>query len=115
MKLLFDANISIRAVQALREEGFDVLSIQDIQPNETDIRILSLAVKQKRVLVTYDKDFGDLVFRDKHRHSGIVILRTGDEYWKTQATTIKKFLQTVNQKELAEYVWIVTDKGIRKR
>lgn len=115
MKLLLDANISFRVVLQLRAEGFDVISIQELNPNETDKKILARALRQKRVVVTYDKDFGDLVFRDNLKHQGVVILRTGNEKWSAQLETIKNFFQKIKTSEMSLYVWIVTDKEIRKR
>lgn len=115
MKLLLDANISIRTVLQLRKEGFDVTSIQELNPNETDTKILARAFKQKMVVITYDKDFGDLVFRDHLKHSGVIILRTRNETWKSQVETIKQFFQKIKIPEISSHVWIVTDKDIRKR
>jgi predicted nuclease of predicted toxin-antitoxin system len=45
------------------------------QPSISDDEVLAIAVKKGVVLLTQDKDFGDLVFRDRHTHSGVVLIR----------------------------------------
>jgi predicted nuclease of predicted toxin-antitoxin system len=76
MKFLADENFPLRAVDALRQEGFDVSSIREIQPGTNDERVLSLCEAQGRALMTLDKDFGDLAFQ--HRlpaECGILLFR----------------------------------------
>ena len=65
MKFLADENFPLRAVDALRQEGFDVSSIREIQPGTNDESVLSLCEAQGRALMTLDKDFGDLAFQHR--------------------------------------------------
>ncbi|MCY2926364.1 MAG: DUF5615 family PIN-like protein [Planctomycetota bacterium] len=63
MKLLLDENMPMAAVAALRELGHDVLCVQEVMPGSSDSRILERAGADTRVLVTFDQDFGELVYR----------------------------------------------------
>ncbi|MDP4241135.1 MAG: DUF5615 family PIN-like protein [Bacteroidota bacterium] len=49
----------------LREAGFDVIRIQEIAPATEDPDVLSTAVAQQRILLTFDRDFGELIFHKK--------------------------------------------------
>lgn len=63
MKFLLDVCVSSRTLQAfLAGEGHDVLSALVIDPRASDERLLALALQGERVLITADKDFGELVF-----------------------------------------------------
>lgn len=62
MRLLADENIEREFVDLLREMGHDVAWGQDVHPQWPDPRVLALAVNEGRVLVTEDKDFGELVY-----------------------------------------------------
>lgn len=47
--------------------------------SKPDTDILSIANKDNRILLTTDKDFGELVFKEKFVHSGVILLRLKDE------------------------------------
>ena len=59
----------------LREEGHTVLAIVEMEPSISDEAVLEIANQQGMVLLTGDKDFGELVFRDRQYAFGIVLIR----------------------------------------
>ena len=75
MKFLLDACAASRALHdALAELGHDVLSAWEGYAHSTDEALLALAYEEGRVLVTEDKDFGELVFLRRLPHPCIVRL-----------------------------------------
>lgn len=75
MKFLLDVCVSSRSLDSfLVREGHDVLSVLTIDPKASDEEILEFAVNDDRVLVTEDKDFGELVFVRGLPHGPIVRL-----------------------------------------
>ena len=75
MKFMLDVCVSSRSLQAfLIAQGHDVLSVSAIDPKASDERIMALAIEENRVLVTEDKDFGELVFVRRLPHGPIVRL-----------------------------------------
>ena len=76
MRLLLDENIPAAAAKAFVSGGHDVLWIRTDAPGMSDKDVLSRASTEKRVLITFDKDFGKLVFDFWLTAScGIIILR----------------------------------------
>lgn len=76
MRLLANENIPLDAVTALRADGHDVAWIAEDAPSITDDAVLARASAESRVLVTMDKDFGELAFRaGLPAASGIVLAR----------------------------------------
>ena len=65
MRFVVDASTGMHIVRHLRASGHDVLAVAEIMPNAQDKEILAVALEQARVLVTNDKDFGELVFRSE--------------------------------------------------
>jgi predicted nuclease of predicted toxin-antitoxin system len=59
---LADENFPRPALKALRDAGQDVAWIADSHSGATDIEVLKLCMAQRRVLLTFDKDFGELAF-----------------------------------------------------
>jgi len=75
MRLLVDESTGKRISQLLKEAGHDVLFVGDTMSGSSDETILAEAASQGRILVTDDKDFGELVFRLSRPTSGVVLLR----------------------------------------
>jgi predicted nuclease of predicted toxin-antitoxin system len=76
MRLLASENFPRVAVEALRSAGHDVLWVRLEAPGATDERVLELARAESRVLLTFDKDFGELVLRGGRSASpGVVLFR----------------------------------------
>ena len=75
-RFLANENASREAVLAARAAGFDVTWMVELQPGADDDVVLSLAQREAGVLITFDKDFGELVFRHGSAGSpGILLLR----------------------------------------
>ena len=72
MRLLLDTCIWGGAIPELRASGHDVLWTGDWQQDPGDDEILAIAHRERRVLVTLDKDFGELAIVHERPHSGIL-------------------------------------------
>ena len=75
MKLLADENIDTAIVVRLRQDGHSVLHVTEMEPGITDEVVLHRANEHSALLLTEDKDFGELVFRHRLVHQGVVLLR----------------------------------------
>ena len=75
MRILADENIDPDLIDWLRAEGHDVVSIREVARGAPDTHVLAMATDQERILLTADKDFGDLVFRRGLPAPGIILLR----------------------------------------
>ena len=75
MNLLADENIDRQIVERLRHEGFDVRYIAETDAGISDDEVLDLANRDGSLLLTADKDFGELVFRLKKITVGVVLIR----------------------------------------
>ena len=64
-----------QAYLRLRQEGHNVRSIAEMDPGISDDVVLSLANQEADVLLTADKDFGELVYRQGRLMSGILLVR----------------------------------------
>lgn len=77
MRLLANENVPLDAVTALRENGHDVAWIREDARGSSDEQILRRAQQEERILITFDKDFGELAFRSKlPATSGVILFRT---------------------------------------
>src|SRR6185436_19947827 len=74
MKVLLDSCISSQAIEVIRQAGHDVTWAGDWPKDPGDEEILRLAAAESRVLVTIDKDFGELVVVRGMIHAGLIRL-----------------------------------------
>lgn len=113
--LLADENIPGGTIAYLRAESFDVLSIQEIAPGIADEAVLELAAAESRILVTFDRDYGELIFRQGKRPPRSVIYfrlypATADELNAMILRLIRGDLGTLDGNMV-----VVSQEGIRKR
>ncbi len=78
MRLFADENLPASILQWLRETGHDVGSASEIKSGEVDEHWLNLANNEQRLIVTSDKDFGELVYREGLSSFGVILLRMDD-------------------------------------
>jgi predicted nuclease of predicted toxin-antitoxin system len=114
-RLLADENIPLASVALLRNNGYDVLAISEHAPGIADVDILRLAREQDRVLVTFDRDFGELVYRDLAPvPPAIIYLRLPPSTPEEPGRTIAALLAD-GEVQIAGRFSVVTPDGIRQR
>ena len=75
MRFLADESCDFAVVRALRLGGHDVGAVAEIAPRADDETVLELAVREVRLLLTEDKDFGQLVYAAGRATGGVILLR----------------------------------------
>jgi predicted nuclease of predicted toxin-antitoxin system len=75
MNFVADENVDQPIITSLRVSGHTVLAVVEMEPGISDEAVLQIANEQGMVLLTGDKDFGELVYRDRQYAFGIVLIR----------------------------------------
>ena len=76
MRFLLDENAELRIAAFLTQAGHDVTSIvQDHPRSISDEQVLAIAHAEQRIIITNDRDFGDLIFRLRLPHAGVIYFR----------------------------------------
>ena len=113
MTLIADENLHVHIVQALRDKGYEVLSIRELRPSIADIDVLEFARANQGVVMTEDKDFGELAFRDGHHDVGIILLRLSTA---TVEEKINLLLAAISLgHDLATHMTVISEKQTRLR
>ena len=86
MKIVADESVDQQIVDRLRLKGQEVLYIAELDPGIDDETVLSRGEQANAILLTADKDFGELVFRQRLLHSGVLLIRLAglDAYIKAE-------------------------------
>ena len=115
MKILADESVDRPIVERLRMSGCDVDYIAEINPSISGQEVLNIANKTQALLLTVDKDFGELIYRDRLENvGGVVLLRVAG---LTAEEKAQKALEAVQDFWLnKEYKFLVITKtGVRSR
>lgn len=75
MRLLADESCDFSVVQALRTAGHDITAATETAKSADDSVIIDLARDEARLLLTEDRDFGQLVFAAAKETAGVVYIR----------------------------------------
>lgn len=78
MLLVADESVDSLIINGLRNDGFDIYSISENKAGIDDLEVLKIANKFGSLLITEDKDFGELTYRLRIEHKGILLIRLAD-------------------------------------
>ena len=112
MRFLVDECTGPKVAQWLRDQGHEVFSVYDEARGLDDSTILSKAFSENWILMTNDRDFGEMVFRELHPHRGVVFLRLPDERPAAKIDAIRKLLDSYAD-QLADRFVVVTEFQVR--
>lgn len=114
MKLLLNENLGRSAAEALRRQGHDVIWIGDDFSGTQDQAVLAKAKSEGRILVTKDKDFGELAFKSGEAHDGIILLRLEDEAPANAVRVIEGILARIANRKPPFFI-VASDSEFRIR
>jgi predicted nuclease of predicted toxin-antitoxin system len=88
MKFLADESCAGPVIQALREAGHDVVAIAEITRGAVDEAVMTRALGERRILITEDSDFGELVYARGHSSAGVILVRFPNRVRRAKPTSV---------------------------
>jgi predicted nuclease of predicted toxin-antitoxin system len=114
MKFLADAHISVEMIQMLLALGHDCLDSSTIPARMPDVEVLRMAANDARIVVTSDKDFGELVFVHSIACPGVVLIRVALAKETDRVAHVRAVWPIVMSRLPGSFVTITTS-GVRAR
>lgn len=114
MNLVADENIDRQVVETLRAAGHSVTTAYELEPGLDDPALLALARSGEALLLTADKDFGELVYRQGQAFFGVVLVRLPGMTPADRAARIAQVLAT-HAEELPGAFTVVSTASTRVR
>lgn len=96
-RILVDVGVGKNVESWLDAQGYDVVAVRDINPRMRDGEIMKLAEVEKRLILTMDKDFGELVYRMSRKHVGVLLLRMEDADKHRKLTAVQSIFSLHGQ------------------
>ncbi len=97
MKFLVDECTGPAVATWLRKEGYEVFSVFDEARGLGDDKILAKSYAEGWILITNDKDFGEMVYRKNYPHCGIIFLRLNSQRAVVKIEALKRLLATYTE------------------
>jgi predicted nuclease of predicted toxin-antitoxin system len=114
MRILANENVPGPVIGVLRERGHDVAAVKEIMPGASDHVVLQRAQSEARLIVTLDKDFGELAVRfGLSAKTGVILLRLGGS--TPDADNARAVAAITSREDWAGHFAVVTDDRIRVR
>jgi len=114
MNIVADESVDAEVVQGSRQDGHCVTYIAEVSPTATDDAVLAEATRQKAILVTADKDFGDQIYRQRKPHAGVVLLRLAG-LANARKSTLARVVFRDHADKLPDAFCVVTPGNLRVR
>ena len=93
LKFLIDVGVGKKVEKWFVNQGYDIKCVRDIDPRMLDKEILKIAVSEKRMVITMDKDFGELVYNSGLLHAGVLLLRLEDAKSNEKVKIVENILE----------------------
>ena len=110
MRFLLDECCNVELALSLRKEGHDVLYVTESNPSISDREVLQISYSENRILITEDKDFGELVYRFKLKTQGVILLRFSISDRHLKWTALKKLVDIKSKDLKGKFVVVDKDK-----
>ena len=114
MKLLVDECCDPRLVATLRRAGHDVRYVLESDAGASDEQLAALSIEQHRILITEDKDFGELAMRHGKTLPGLILLRIAPENRRLKPARVLALLAREGKRLPGKYV-VVDETSMRLR
>ena len=116
MRILLDENLPRRTVGLLQSAGHDVVSVLEVARGISDEEVLDYAVREGRILVTLDTDFGRLIYDRDYRlppPPGLILFRIAGVPSESRPDYVADVIE--GQTEWVGFFWVVGSQNIRPR
>ena len=104
MRFLADESCDFAVVRALRSSGHDVLAVSEFAPRAEDPDVINLSVREGRILLTEDKDFGQLVYAHGLESIGVIFLRFPSHVRKQIARDLTRMVKKEGDQLIGSFV-----------
>jgi len=93
LKFIVDECTGSNVAGWLKQKGFEIYDVYAENKGADDEWILEKSFKENYIVITNDKDFGELVFRKGKGHRGVIFLRLQKETDENKISTISKVIK----------------------
>jgi|ERR1035437_5003572 predicted nuclease of predicted toxin-antitoxin system len=115
MKLLANENFPKASVKLFREKGYDITYISEYKGGITDEEVMQIAIREGRTILTFDKDYGELIYKHGYKPmQGVIFLRLFDFNPEEPSELLMKLFEN-NEFSFEGFFTVVDNNAVRQR
>jgi len=116
MKFLADQCVFGKTIRTLRENGFEVVTLRDLdKASASNAEVLAIASEQDLILISNDLDFANILIHPPGTHQGLIVLRVNQQTEDLVHQNLVEYLATVNRESLRRALTVIDHRGWRIR
>ena len=104
--LLADESVNKNLIIAIRSNGYDVFSVRENMRSEDDIKIAQFSLNPLRIIITEDKDFGEIVYHQNLKVAGVILLRYSPKDYNIIEGKLLNYLATHLHDSIGKFIVI---------
>ena len=104
LRFLADESCDFAAVRVLRADGHDVVAVSEVTQRSVDRELIEQSAREKRILITEDKDFGWFVFVSHEDSAGVILIRFPGDARETLVQTIRELVSEQGEQLYGAFV-----------
>jgi predicted nuclease of predicted toxin-antitoxin system len=104
VRFLADESCDFAVVRTLRAAGHDVLAVAEVSPRSDDQDVMAFASRESRILLTEDKDFGQLVYANAQPSGGVILIRYPASARKALPEAVLKLVEESEGQMIGKFV-----------
>ena len=108
--IIADENVEQYWIELLQKNGYSVYSVRQNNPGISDTAIIAIVKEQKGILLTEDKDFGELVFAHSFKEVSIIFLRYDQPQYDAVEKQLLKAIQLFHDTDKPVFVTVTKNK-----
>lgn len=114
MKFLANENFPIASFKVLNNIGWDIEHIGNTNNGISDNEVMSIAINENRIIITFDSDYGELVFKFGYKPPGVIYLRIQDFKPEYPGQLLIEIVE-VDKLDIENKFTVIDDNQIRQR
>jgi predicted nuclease of predicted toxin-antitoxin system len=112
MRFLIDECVGTSVSAYLKSENHIVFCVFDEFRGASDEQLLQKCFDENYILITSDKDFGEMIYKNKKVHKGIILIRCSPNNFKQKNIVLTKLILNYSDKLEINFV-VVTNENVR--
>jgi predicted nuclease of predicted toxin-antitoxin system len=114
LRFLVDVNVGLAVADSLRHSGHDEVFVGELDWSMPGVELLSLANREKRIIITMDTDFGELVYRSGLPHAGVLLFRASGATRDEKVQIIQEIIDRYGQ-QITKHFCVYREGKLRVR
>ncbi len=115
MKFLANENFPLQSTKILKDAGFDITAVGQEYSGILDSEVIGIAIREERTILTFDRDYGELIFKKGYKPTAGVIYLRWDSFQPDEPALYLIQLLMSTKMNFKNRLTVISEINIRQR